>query len=251
MKTQTSHKKRTVIVLLLLVLLLGLGGYAVWQLVSAQEAYAQGDRVYEQLQQQVTDDGEDTDSSALDVTDLSVDFAALQALNPDAVAWLYCPGTAIDYPVMEAESYNEYLRYLPDKTYNINGSLFLDPSWSGDFSQRLSVIYGHNMKSGKMFGTLTNYKQQSYFDQYPCLYLYTPTQTYRVSLLYGAVVSVSQWLEEGYIQNADGLLEYAAAHTTFVSPVTCTEEDELLVMSTCSYEFDGARYFVVGRLDPV
>jgi sortase B len=246
-----SRKVRTLVVLLLLVLLLGLGGYAAYQLLSARQAYAEGDRAYEQLQQQVTDEPAPAEDTPEEVPDRGVDFAALQAVNPDAVAWLYGPGTPIDYPVMAAEDYDEYLRYLPDGTYNINGSLFLDPSCTEGFPQALTVIYGHHMKSGKMFGTLCDYKEQSYYDQHPCLYLYTPDQTYRIDLLYGAVVSVEEWLAQGYVQDAAGLLGYAAEHTTFESTAEYTGAEKLIVLSTCSYEFDGARYLVVGLLEPV
>jgi sortase B len=250
-----TKRKGTFAVLLLLVLLVGLGGYAAYRLAGSRAAYAQGDQVYAQLQQQVAAEPDRPDGSAdsaqSDPATRQVDFAALQALNPDGVAWLYCPGTPIDYPVMAAADYDEYLRYLPDGSYNINGSLFLDPVCQGGFSQRLTVIYGHHMKSGKMFGTLCNYKEQSYFDQHPDLYLYTPDQTYRIALLYGAVVSVDEWLAQGYVQDADGLLAYEAAHTTFVSPAEYTGAEQLVALSTCSYEYEGARYVVLGLLEPI
>jgi sortase B len=272
-----GRKKGNVIAVLLLLVLLSLGGYAAYQLYLSHDAYAQGDRAYEELLQQVVTENPSPTATAvpqqplttsaepealdtpiqssgtvteIDIPDRTVNFAALQAINPDAAAWLYCPDTVIDYPVMAASDYSYYLRHLPDGTYNINGSLFLDYGCAPDFSERLTVIYGHNMKTEKMFGTLVDYKKQSYFEQHPYLYLYTPNGNYRIALLYGAVISASAWTERGYVQDADGLLEYAKENTTFVSPEVYTGTEQLIVLSTCSYEYDGARYFVLGLLQP-
>lgn len=233
-----------------------IGGYAVYQLYLAYNAYADGDQAYEQIAQNVIskDDALDyplqTSTDKIDIPNRAVNFTALKAINKDSVAWLYCPDTVIDYPVMAADDYSYYLRHLPNGTYNINGSLFLDYNCAPDFSDELSVIYGHNMKTKKMFGTLVKYKNQSYFDKHPYLYLYTEKQNYRIALIYGAVVSASQWINQGYAQDVDGLLEYAKANTTFTSTVQYSANQQFIVLSTCSYEYSGARYFVIGILQP-
>jgi sortase B len=257
-----GYKKKFAIAACMLTVFLGFGSYAAYQLYISYDAYAQGDRAYEQIVGQVISDNDSPEvakvsendqaaqSEQFDVPNLTVDFSALKTINADSIGWLYCPNTVIDYPIMAADDYTYYLSHLPDGTYNINGSLFLDYGCEPDFSDQVSVIYGHSMKSGKMFGTLMRYKNQSYFDEHPYMYLYTETQNYRVALVYGAVVSASQWSKEGYAQDADGLLKYAKAHTTFSSTEECSENQRLLVLSTCSYEYSGARYFVIGVLQP-
>jgi len=181
-----------------------------------------------------------------------IDFATLQAINSDAVAWLYCPDTVIDYPIMQATDYDYYLDRLPDGTKNANGSLFLDYSHPSDFSGRLTIIYGHNMKSGQMFGSLGEYKKQAHFERYPYLYLYTENVNYRIELIYGCVVGAGTWQEQAFTSedNTDKLLAYAADNTTFTSNVEHAPSDQVIVLSTCSYEFDDARYVVVGVLRP-
>jgi sortase B len=242
--------------------LAAIGGYAAYRLYASHEAYAEGDRAYAQIAQQVVSEpSEESEFSAeaaqtvsktdaIEIPALTVDFAALREINADAAGWLYCPGTVIDYPVMAADDYTYYLRHLPDGTYNINGSLFMDYGNAADFSDALTVIYGHNMKSGSMFGSLAQYKAQDYYDAHPYLYLYTPTQNYRIALLYGAVVSAQQWGEEGYAGDAESLMAYAAAHTTFTSHESYAAGERLIALSTCSYEYSNARYFVLGILQP-
>ncbi|MCL2670931.1 MAG: class B sortase [Clostridiales bacterium] len=178
------------------------------------------------------------------------DFGRLHVISRDAVAWLYGPNTVIDYPVMKATDYSYYLNHLPDGTQNANGSLFIDYNCAADFSGRLTVIYGHNMRSGRMFGSLQGYKSQRYYEKNPHLYLYTEHADYRIELLYGCVIGAGQWRERAfmYAENTPALLAYAAENTTFESPVRYGDGDRIVVLSTCSSEFNDARYVVIGVL---
>ena len=185
------------------------------------------------------------------VPELDIDFGKLKQINKDTAAWLYSPGTEIDYPVMRADDYDYYLRHLPDGTWNLNGSLFIDYNSAPDFSGPLTIIYGHHMKyQNMMFGSLKGYKDQNYYDAHPYMYLYTEQKNYRIDLLYGCVVSAGKWREQAFMfgENLDALLSYAARNTTFGSAAAYREGDRIIALSTCSYEFDDARYVVLGIL---
>ena len=241
-----ARKKRTAARAILALSLCAVAA-AGYQLRNIQRAYRQGDRAYEQLA------GLARPAAPGDAAEIpEIDFAALQAVNPDTAAWLYCPGTPIDYPVMRARDYDYYLRRLPDGAYNANGTLFIDYNNAPDFSGGLTVIYGHHMKTGKMFGSLKGYKQQAYFEAHPYLYLYTPGGKYRIELLYGCVIGAGEWRERAFMYeaNLDALLAYAARSTTFASTAEYHPGDRVAALSTCSYEFDGARYVVLGVLRP-
>jgi sortase B len=109
------------------------------------------------------------------------------------------------------------------------------------------------MKSGRMFGSLGGYKTQTYFDANPYLYIYTAQgEAYRLDLLYGCIIGAGQWRERAFMykENRAALLAYAEKNTTFVSPASYTDDDRFVVLSTCSYEFDDARYVVIGVLRP-
>ena len=186
------------------------------------------------------------------IPDIEIDFEALREINNDSAAWLYNPGTVIDYPVFETDNYTYYISHLPDGTANANGSLFIDYNNTSDFSGPLTVIYGHHMKSGKMFGSLVGYKQQEFYDLHPYMYLYTEHENYRIDLMYGAVIGAGKWKEHAFMftENKENLLAYAMDNTTFESDVEYKEGDRVVVLSTCSYEFNEARYIVVGILRP-
>jgi sortase B len=82
------------------------------------------------------------------------------------------------------------------------------------------------------------------------MYLYTENGNNRIELLYGCVIGVSEWRDRAFMYevNLESLLSYAASHTTFKSETQYVQGDRAVAMSTCSYEFDGARYVVIGVL---
>lgn len=186
----------------------------------------------------------------VEIPELHMNYSELHRLNEDAVAWLYSPGADIDYPVMKTENYSEYLDKLPDGSINANGSLFFDFNNPSDLSGELTVIYGHSMKSGKMFGRLVNYNDQSFYENNPYMYLYTEDGNYRIDLLYGCVIAAGQWRERAfmYAENIESFISYACHHTTFKSNVNYKPGDRLVALATCSYDFDDARYVVLGVL---
>ena len=253
-------KKRKIINVLVLLAAVGMMFYAELQLIKLEQVYQRGHAAYNTLSEQVKSlsagvpihmpqevtIGEQQDY----ITLLQIDFETLITINEDTVAWLYCPGTEIDYPIMKADDYNYYLHHLPGGTQNANGSLFIDYNCAPDFSDLLTVIYGHNMKSKMMFGSLVEYKSQRYYDEHPYMYLYTQQENYRIEILYGCVIDAGQWRDRAfmYAENVDALLAYAAHNTTFESSAIYAGGDKVIAMSTCSYEFDDARYVVIGIL---
>ncbi|MCL2606270.1 MAG: class B sortase [Coriobacteriia bacterium] len=229
-------------------------GYSGYTYVELQRVYAIADNLYDEIRDFALYDTEEVDDSdaALGIPPKGIDWDALWEINEDTIGWLYSPNTPIDYPVMRADDYTFYLSRLPDRSFNANGSLFLDYNHNPDFSSSISVIYGHHMRSGSMFGTLENYRSQSFFDDHPVMYLYTPEQNFRIDLMYGFVVAEHQWRARAFMfyPNLPSLREYAAENTTFNSDVTFEEGDRMIALSTCSYDFDGARYVVLGIRRP-
>ena len=179
----------------------------------------------------------------------SLDFDGLLALNSDVVGWLYGPGTGINYPVAQAEDNDYYLRRLLNGDWNENGTLFLDYRCDRDFSQGDSLIYGHHMDSGIMFGSLVEYKDQSYYDKHPYMYLATPDGQYRVELFAGCLTGV----EDDVYQLAitEDYLRRCMESSTFQPDHDISIDGPILALSTCSYEFKDARYVVYGALVPL
>ncbi len=183
---------------------------------------------------------------------IAVDFEALRAVYGDAVAWIYGEDTPIHYPVVQAADNSYYLRRLPDGTWNIAGSIFMDFRNSPDFSDRNTYLYGHNMQNEQMFGSLEGYREQEYYEEHPTLSLLTPSGDYRVDLIAGVVTdgysplyTLPQTQEE-----RDEFLRSAIEQSTFRASTDVGAEEPLLTLSTCAYDYTNARYLVIGVLRP-
>ena len=185
---------------------------------------------------------------------ITVDFEELKNTNPDIVAWIYQPETKINYPIVQGKSNQEYLRKLLNGKYNVNGTLFLDYQNSKDFSDFYSIVYGHNMKNKTMFGSLTGYKNQEYFDKNPYMYLLTPEQDYKIKLFMGLVTKATT---DNIVFNSkltdENLLEILnlIPKSTFKTNFIPTKTSNIITLSTCSYEYNSARYVVFGVLEEI
>lgn len=178
-----------------------------------------------------------------------VDFAALRQINPDIVAWLWSDGGLSD-PVVQGEDNAYYLDHLFDRSAGAAGCLFLDCRVAADLSDTHSILYGHAMKNGTMFGTLDAYAEQAYYDAHPRLLLVTPTQRYAVELFAGYVTDVHSDAWALGLRGAalDDWVQTAVSQSVFVSDVFPQEGERILTLSTCSYDFDEARFVLHGVL---
>lgn len=175
-------KKEYFLLGILSVILLAAGVW-IYQIISE---YQKAEREYEQLQEYVkveknTRDPENTKPNVAEddkegekqEETVTVDFASLQAINPDIVAWLRIPGV-LEYPVVRGKDNSYYLNHTVQKTYNIAGSIFLDYRNERDFSDSKNIIYGHNMKDGSMFHVLRNYQDIDFFQEHTDMEVYLP-----------------------------------------------------------------------------
>lgn len=264
-----KKKQNKVVYYVILVILLGILVFSVAKIVSyfKQQADAEqsqsevndtwvtpGDDVVESDPVEPDDGEEDKEPEKEpepvipDPETIKVDFAGLTAKYPDVVGYIYAANTKMQYPIVQSSSNDFYLNHDLDGKENNNGSIFMEHLCSSDFSDHNTIIYGHNMKSGLMFAGLTNFKNQSYYNAHPYFYIYTPTQDYKLNLFAGFVCEHD---DEVYaLSLSQSQLEAMAAKSTFKSNIGIPTGN-LVTLSTCSYEFDDARYVVVGELVPI
>lgn len=185
---------------------------------------------------------------------IQVDFDALTGTNADIKAWLYSPDTKIDYPVVQSKDNSYYLYRFMDGSYNPSGTLFIDYRNMGDFSSKNTVIYGHHMGDGSMLASIVNYAEQAYYDEHPVLYLNTPGGNYRLDVFAGFVT----WYDSRvYTFEFDSRTEFEEwnnlmrSYSDFQSDVKVNLDDRIVTLSTCTYEYDNARYVLMAKLVPL
>ena len=101
---------------------------------------------------------------------------------PDSVAWITLDDTSIDYPVMQGEDNMEYIDKDPYGNYSLSGSIFLDSRNDPEFKDDYSLIYGHHMEGGLMFGSLDKYFEKSYLEKHRTGTLITKNEIYRIEI---------------------------------------------------------------------
>lgn len=203
-------------------------------------------------------DSEETEAEAQIPSLPSVDFAALREAGPDIIGWLYQENTAINYPVVQTDNNDYYLSHLYDGTYSKVGSLFADYENAANFSDKNTVIYGHNMRDGSMFATLNSYAEQAYYDEHPNLYLITPEGGYVVEIFstFAAKPSesgsdISPWRLDFQDDGAyTTWLTTLAARSVVDTGVTVSGSDKVLTLSTCT-PGGQSRFIVMGKLTQV
>ena len=120
-----------------------------------------------------------TEDASIWYPDLKVDFTGLQSQNPDICAWIYIPGTDVDYPVLKGTDNSFYLSHDAYGQYSPDGSIFVDAGCGDDFDDFDTIIYGHNMSTGTMFKTLHNYEDDEFWNENRNVYIYLPDRVIR------------------------------------------------------------------------
>jgi len=189
--------------------------------------------------------------------DNSLSFGQLRDINPDVCAWLTLDGTAIDYPVVQGESNFTYLNTDVYGGFALAGSIFLDVDCDASFSGRYSLLYGHHMDSGRMFGDLTKYKEGAFFRKHTTGTLTLPGGGYQLEVLACLVVPASEqaiFAPDKWQTDAGGLLRFVEENALQkdAQALRALEEEpegaQLLAMATCSAEFTDARTVVLTRM---
>ncbi len=257
------RKKKNEALWLLLLLFFAIFGFSLYKIVSINSVYQENEKVYEELGTQVitempqttelpkTSESEEVVSESAPT--ISVDFDKLGQQNSDVVGWIYCKDTPISYPVLQAEDNDYYLQRMINGKYNAGGSIFMDYRSDSKFASLNTIIYGHNMKNGSMFGMLERYKNQTYYEEHPVLWYLTPEGNYKIEPILGYVTGA---VSEAYTdfqteEELDKYLEEAMSYSTFVSHVALETVEQIVTLSTCSYEYDDARYVLVGKIEKI
>ncbi|MCC8051585.1 MAG: class B sortase [Clostridiales bacterium] len=120
-----------------------------------------------------------------------VDWEALSEQYPDCIAWIQIPAVDISYPVMQSEDNDYYLHRAPDGSYLFAGSIFMDYQNEASFLDDNTLIYGHNMRNGSMFGKLKQLNDPDVLDSCPYFWIYTPDAEYlyRIFSIHSAAIN--------------------------------------------------------------
>lgn len=191
------------------------------------------------------------------VPEKDLDWQGLWAQNEDIYAWLYIPGTNIDYPVLQHPTDDVfYLDHNLDGSAGYPGCIYTEPSWNyKGFMDRNTVLYGHDLLDGTMFTQLHNFEDEAFFNEYRYAFIYTPEDVF-VYDIFAAYEHTDEHLlynynlisDAGYQEYLDMVFSVRDMGAHFRDGVQVGIQNRIITMSTCIAEKPDNRYLVQGVL---
>ncbi|MBQ6150577.1 MAG: class B sortase [Mogibacterium sp.] len=228
----------------ILLCLLGIAVIAGVKLYHMYVEYSSNRNAYKEIAGRVNDTNDDA---------LNVDFDELRKINPDVVGWIRYKGTPIDYPIVQGKDNSRYLYARFDGGYSDFGTLFADSVTEEPFRQFNTIVYGHHMKDGSMFGSLKKLRDPDFRRKHPKMELATPDGNYDLEIYAflnqpsDCMVFTNNVTDD---EDKDAYIGWISRKAVYTTDADITKEDQLVVLSTCAYEYNGARYIVVCRMIP-
>ena len=191
------------------------------------------------------------------IPDILPEYELIHQKNQKLIGWVKIDNTIIDYPVMQTVNNEYYLDHNFNQEEDRNGCIFMDYQCDVIKGCDNIILYGHHMKSGKMFGTLNKYSKQSYYEEHPTIQFDTIYEkgTYQVMYVFRSKVYSEEEVTFKYYQfiNAASEMEFdsamneMAALSLYDTGVTAAYGDKLLTLSTCDYQEKKGRFVVVAK----
>ncbi len=252
-KKKKKKKKLTkagrAIVTMILIGSLGVAGYSGCKLWEGMHDYKVTDDAYNELLKEVEwiPDNEETEYVGV----WHANFEKAAEINPEIVGWITLDDSRINYPIVQHSDNEYYLTHLFDGSEYRSGCIFMDYLNSSDWSDKNTAIYGHHMFDGSMFADLEKYRSQEWYETHTKMRLQTPAQEYVLEPFAGvATDGYEAYVEIGFASDED-FLNYVndkISRSTFSSNVEVTAEDQIVLMSTCSYNVEEGRYVVFAKM---
>lgn len=249
-----KHRLLGVIGALLLVAAVLCAGIAIWRYVAEQNAGNE----YDQIAQSVatpSDGGDEPGNSSDQSGNASgqadytspIDFDALKQECPDAYAWIRVADTQINFPIVQATGDQDYyLRHSAKKVPNIAGAIFTQNLNKMDFSDPVTVVYGHNLTNGKMFSCLHQWSDRAYFEAHRNVEVYLPgrTLTYRIFAAYATddsnILATHDFTDSSEFQRyLSDVQSKKSMNSIVTNDVTLDSDSRILVLSTCNDDHQG------------
>lgn len=185
--------------------------------------------------------------------EIPIDFEELYQINEDIYAWIEIPDTLVDYPIVQnSDDDTYYLNHTIEGAEGYPGSIYTESYNSTDFEDENTVIYGHNMKDGSMFGNLKKYMDGKYMSEHPYIYIYTPDHIRKYEIFAGVMYDDRHILlfydfedEEQYQAFLNSVNDTRNMSSHIREDVKVTPEDKILTLSTCMGQGHDKNRFLV------
>lgn len=222
---------------LLIILLLAYGSFSLW------DSYQTVNKAY--LSDNLKKFKPTEEESTVSLKDLMI-------INPDVLGWITVDDTNIDYPFVQGSDNLEYINKDVYGEFALSGAIFLDSRNNSDFSDSYNLFYGHHMDYGAMFGDISLFTDQTYFDSHTTGTLYLKDATFPIAFFASVKISATdEWIfGAGNLDETarKQYIDYVYKNASCARDIGVTEQDKLICLSTCSDEDTNGRIALVGKI---
>ena len=179
-----------------------------------------------------------------------IDFSELQQVNEDIAGWLRIRALDISYPVVQGEDNDYYLHRTFEKEDNFAGCLFVNCDNDRDFTDQNTIIYGHNMKNGSMFGKLKQFREEETYNKSKYFWMFTPDLIFQYRIFSAMVVNKTGLAYQTFYSDEDfneWINKAFEGSEVENSGIQVTSDDHVVTLSTCTGD-DSTRFVVMGKL---
>lgn len=181
-----------------------------------------------------------------------IDWDKLKDINDDIIGWIRISDTNIDYPILKDDNNLKYLNHSYNGKYNKNGSIFTLNR--NPFNDRITIIYGHNMKSNIMFSELDKYMNKDFFDKHKYFEIYTKECNYKATIFSCYSIGVNQEENNIKLLRFEDEIEYYKNKSKIKSEENIGEIKKIVKLSTCSYINNHTvptdqRYYIIAKIE--
>lgn len=218
-------------------------GYAIYY--KSNEKYIVSSKKYEKLQEIIKSDKSKNENKK---EKMPYDYDKFKKLNKNAYGYIRIKGTKIDYPVVKADKDNNYyLTHDSSNSYNAYGSIYVD--YRCDKNSVNTIIYGHHMNNGAMFGDLINFKSYNYYKSHQKIEIWEKEKKYNCKIISCFEASPADAkLYQTSFANKDSKEEwnkYILSKKLYNTEVANEKEiGETYLLSTCT-NYNSNRFIVV------
>ena len=250
-------KKGGIISTVILIVAICVFAFSAFQLYKIFNGYHKGESEYDDLVKLAVTEDKGEQENGTDDQDgsrFSVDFDALRQINPDVVAWIrFDEPSIISYPVVKSADNKEYLTKTFTESDNKLGAIFMDMRNTSDFSDKNTMIYGHNMKiGGEMFSQLKEYEEESFYKEHPNFYIYTPDGKTRTYTVFSAAVvkdTADQYnLTYATDEAFESYLKMCKEDSAYDTGTEVNAQSQIVSLSTCTNVREDERFLLQGVL---
>lgn len=209
--------------------------------------YQKGINEYQQLEsyasvkeetpvQEESTEAEETEEESLIPVSVDIQYDELKKINEDFAGWLYYEPLDISYPIVRGNDNDYYTHYTFEGEKNSSGAIFMDFLNKTDCSDYNTIVYGHNMRNGTMFGSLKKLMNDtSIVEEDPYFYVFTEDKAfmYEIASLYITNVESETYNLIASEEDQQDYIEYIQKVSSWYWDKEITSADKIVTLSTC------------------